>query len=1005
MNTPPSPASGASTRILEAILPALSLAKASVTGIGIPGVEPVINGVLELARMIATMKANKEDLSKLETSLKALIAIDASGASDDLKRRLATLQSKSTEIAVECKSLEEKNGVKHFFKSRKYEGKILSIRNSVVSHVQEFTFYGNISIEKLVGDMVSKDIVDEKIDNVLAKKILARVTCVPARYNAENTPEKCMVGTRVDIINDIVTQLTGPPDLSRRLVMLSGSAGSGKSTIAKSVASILAEEKHILAASFFFSRDYADRKEIKLLPSTIARQLADYNADFRHLLVKFLDSDCTGILSAEPRLQFQQLVVELLVQMPPSPTPWIICLDALDECGKDRGQVFLRWLSDSITHMPTHVRFFLTGRPDVPSYLKLDILHSLMHEIILDQIDRSTVERDIHLYVERSLDGTIWTPRNRWKAEANDVDEITKRAGQLFIFAATAVRYVQSGEALGAPFEGHTDWVTSVAFSPDGKHIISGSYNQTVRVWDAESGEALGALFKGHTHAVTSVAFSPDGKHIVSGSYDQTVRVWDAESGEALRAPFEGHTDWVTSVAFSPDGKHIVSGSDDRTVRVWDAESGEALGAPFEGHTDRVTSVAFSPDGKYIVSGSHDQTVHVWDAESGEALGAPFKGHTHAVTSVAFSPDGKHIVSGSYDQTVRVWDAESGEALRALFEGHTNQVTSVAFSPDGKHIVSGSNNLTVCVWDAESGEALGAPFEGHTNSVTSVAFSPDGKHIVSGSHDRTVRVWDAESGEALGAPFEGHTDWVTSAAFSPDGKHIISGSYDQTVRVWDAESGEALGAPFEGHTDWVTSVAFSPDGKHIVSGSHDRTVRVWGAESGEALGAPFEGHTDWVTSVAFSPDGKHIVSGSNDLTVRVWDAESGEALGAPFEGYTHGVTSVVFSPDGKHIVSGSHDRTVRVWDAESGEALGAPFEGHIHAVTSVAFSPDGKHIVSSSRDRTVRVWDAESGEALAAPFQGDRDQSRLILLNVGIYFLYFSHNSWLFTCPSSDPPQ
>ncbi|KAJ6629690.1 hypothetical protein B0H10DRAFT_1939664 [Mycena sp. CBHHK59/15] len=338
MNTPPSPASGASTRILEAILPALSLAKASVTGIGIPGVEPVINGVLELVTMISTMKANKEDLSKLERSLKAFIAIDASGASEDLKRRLNMLSLNLMAITVECKSLAKKRGPKRFFSSKEDKEKILDIQNSVASHIQEFTCYGNISIDKLVGDIVSK------VGVVHANEILARVRCVPARYNAENTPEKCMDGTRVNIINDIITQLTSPPDSSRQLFMLSGSAGSGKSTIAKSVASILAEEKHILAACFFFSRDYADRKEIKLLPSTIARQLADYNADFRHLLVKFLDSDCTGILSAEPRLQFQQLVVELLVQMPPSPTPWIICLDALDECGKDRGQVFLRWI-------------------------------------------------------------------------------------------------------------------------------------------------------------------------------------------------------------------------------------------------------------------------------------------------------------------------------------------------------------------------------------------------------------------------------------------------------------------------------------------------------------------------------------------------------------------------------------------------------------------------------------------------------------------------------------
>jgi energy-coupling factor transporter ATP-binding protein EcfA2 len=254
-----------------------------------------------------------------------------------------------------------------------------------------------------------------------------------------------MEGTRVNIVKEIVTRLTSAPHKSQRIVMLSGSAGSGKSTIAKTVAATLAEDKHILAASFFFSRDHAERKEIKFLPGTIARQLADHDVTFEQLLVNFLDNDRTRILSAEPRLQFQKLVVELLAKMPPSEIPWVICLDALDECGKDRGQVFLRWLSDSIAKLPTHIRFFLTGRPDVPSYLKFDTLLALMHGIILDEIDAITVERDIRLYVERSLDGGRWTTRESWRAQDRDVDEITKRAGGLFVFAATAVRYILAG--------------------------------------------------------------------------------------------------------------------------------------------------------------------------------------------------------------------------------------------------------------------------------------------------------------------------------------------------------------------------------------------------------------------------------------------------------------------------------------------------------------------------------------------------------------------------------
>jgi energy-coupling factor transporter ATP-binding protein EcfA2 len=253
-----------------------------------------------------------------------------------------------------------------------------------------------------------------------------------------------MDGTRVDIIRDLVACLTRTPD-SIRLVMLSGVAGSGKSTIAKTVAAILAMEKQTLAASFFFSRDHTDRKEINHLATTLAIQLADYSPGFQAHLIEFLEEDGTGIYQAEPYLQFQKLVVEILGKLPPCSKPWVICLDALDECGKDRGQIFLRWLSDSIAQIPTNIRFFLTGRPDVPSYLKFDKLLSLMHRVSLDEIEPGIVQHDIHLYVEKSLDGANWITRHPWKIQSQQAAEITTLANGLFVFAATAVRYILVG--------------------------------------------------------------------------------------------------------------------------------------------------------------------------------------------------------------------------------------------------------------------------------------------------------------------------------------------------------------------------------------------------------------------------------------------------------------------------------------------------------------------------------------------------------------------------------
>ncbi|KAL5512555.1 hypothetical protein ACEPAG_3208 [Sanghuangporus baumii] len=520
---------------------------------------------------------------------------------------------------------------------------------------------------------------------------------------------------------------------------------------------------------------------------------------------------------------------------------------------------------------------------------------------------------------------------------------------------------------------GHTDWVMSVVFSPDGKRIASGSDDGTILVWDADSGEVVSGPFKGHTDWVRSVAFSPDGKRVASGSNDHTIRVWNVDSGELVLGPLEGHTDWVRSVAFSPDGKRIASGSKDKKIRVWDADSGKAAVDPFEGHTGWVNSVVFSQDGKYIASGSDDKSVRVWDAESGKFVSGLFQRYSGAIYSVAFAPDGKRIALCS-GTTIHMWNMYSGKLLGRPIKGHTGNVLSIMFSPDGKLIASGSYDNTICVWDADRGELVAGPFKGHTDWVRSVAFSPDGKRIASGSDDSTIRIWDAESGKFSSDESQERSGPVRSIAFSPDGKCIASGSHDCTIRVWDAESGELVSSPFKGHTNGVQSVAFSPDGKRIVSGSDDSTVCVWDAGSGERILEPFKGHTDWVRSVTFSPDGRSVASGSADNTICVWDSDSGKLAAGPFTGHTGGVNSVSFSPDGRCIASGSGDQTIRVWDVGSGELVSFPFKGHIERIWSVTYSPDGQRIASGSRDRTVRVWNANSGELLSGPFEGHADQ-------------------------------
>ncbi|KAB5590982.1 hypothetical protein CTheo_5574 [Ceratobasidium theobromae] len=959
-------------------------------------------GLLEVAtaRNSKEYKEIESDLKDLGESLtQRMKDANSTRMSKCIENVLMGIQQQATQI----KEKESRGTKRRLLEARADEDDVIGHYRKIQSLFRQFQNDAILS---------TWSIANELLANTRLKELgPAKLANYNSNLSIEISRRTCTEGTRVAIMSEIDDWSLNPnaPDL----YLMSGMAGTGKTTIACSFATRLEKRKQ-LAASFFCTRTSPECRNANRILPTIAYQLARYSTPFQSVLCEILGED-PDIGTKNIVEQFEQLLKEPLLKAKAAiPENLVVVIDALDECDDRRAvRLVLDLIFRHVHNLP--LKFFVTSRPEPEIYSKMVAQISTSRTILhLHEIEKFLVQADIELYLKEELSTVTM-------AEA-EIVELATRSGNLFIYAATLVRYIQ-------PMDGSVDPQLRLQSALAIKSESTNKYAEVDALYGAvvkaalerkglDSEEASNVRAVLWTVLCAQEPIGVDTLATLSG-VDDTARTISAlqplrsvvhlsEGSRLVSTLHASFPDFMFSKErcgpFFCDPAEYHQFIARRCFRVMkvqlrfnicNLESSFVPDSKVEDLESRIANT-ISPILLYACRywadhlGFTTNSTHLSDALH-EFLSVRLLFWIEVVSLKRETIQGLGILV-KVKKWLRMIPPTPDHNLARFVEDAHNFLTGYAATPVSQftpHIYISS--LALCPRSSlvykkfqsytrglirlkgpglDQLETIALVTWAITSPVQSVSYSSDGSQVAFGCQDGVVGVRNAYDGSPIVGPFQGHRDVILSVAFSPDGTRFISGSEDHTVKIWNAQDGTLVGQPFQGHTTGIRSVAFSPNGQLIVLGSDDNIIRVRSVNNGAPVGSSFNGHTQPVIAVAFSLDGTQLVSGSYDHTVRVWNIQDGTPVLNPLEGHTGPVWSVAFSPDGTRIASGSADRTIRIWNAQNGLLIIEPLRGHINEVFSVAFSPDGARLVSSSEDCTIRIWSSENGNLVAGPLEG-----------------------------------